>query len=125
VAIHHGVGKGGHDHIHIAASMVREDGTRWEGRLRDYPRSQQVCRDLERKYGLVAVDGRQHGTVGKGVRPVERRMAEQSGRPVTARDELAHRVRAAAVASTSEAEWVRRVRACGVVVKAQVCGGVN
>lgn len=123
VAIHHGASKGGHDHIHIAASMVREDGTRWEGRLRDFPKSQQVCRDLEARYGLVAVDGRQHGTVGKGVRPVERRVAEQSGQLVTARAELAHRVRAAAVASTSEAEWVRRVRACGVVIKPRFVAG--
>jgi hypothetical protein len=27
VAIHHGASKGGNDHVHIAASMVREDGT--------------------------------------------------------------------------------------------------
>lgn len=123
VAIHHGPSAGGNDHVHIAASMVREDGTRWDGRFRDYPRSQQVCRDLEAKYALVPVDGRQHGTVAKGVRPVERRVAEQAGQPVTARVELASRVRAAAVASVSEAEWVRRVRNAEVVIKPRFVAG--
>ena len=61
VAIHHGEGKGGHDHVHIAASAVREDGTR-VAFFRDFPRAQQVCRELERKHGLVQVLGREHGT---------------------------------------------------------------
>ena len=39
------------------------------------------------------------------------------------REDLAQRVRAAAVASTSEAEWLRRVRADGVVIKPQFAAG--
>jgi hypothetical protein len=53
----------------------------------------------------------------QGARPVETARAEQAGAPVIAREDIAQRVRAAAVASTSEAEWVRRVRASGVVIK--------
>nr|WP_242703300.1 relaxase/mobilization nuclease domain-containing protein [Paenarthrobacter ureafaciens] len=36
VAIRHGHSKAGNDHIHIAASMVREDGTKWSS-WRDFP----------------------------------------------------------------------------------------
>jgi hypothetical protein len=125
VAIHHGASKGGNDHVHIAASMVREDGTRWEGRFKDWPRAQAVCRDLEQKHGLTPVDGRQHGTAVKGARPAELNAAERAGAPIIAREDIAHRVRAAAVASTSEAEWVRRVRASGVVVKPRFAAGTT
>jgi hypothetical protein len=61
VAIHHGKSANGNDHIHIAASMVREDGSlvklfvppspgkKPQG---DGPRSSQVIQMLERKYNL-------------------------------------------------------------------------
>ena len=123
VAIHHGPSKGGNDHVHVAASLVREDGTRWDGRYRDWSKAQTVCRELERKHGLTAVEGRQHGTAVQGVRPVETARAERAGAPVIAREDIAQRVRAAAVASTSEAEWVRRVRASGVVIKPRFAAG--
>ncbi|MBA4023905.1 MAG: hypothetical protein C0482_16220 [Gordonia sp.] len=60
-AIHHGKSANGNDHIHIAASMVREDGSlvklfvppspgkKPQG---DGPRSSQVIQMLERKYSL-------------------------------------------------------------------------
>ena len=35
VAIHHGRSAAGNDHIHVAVSVVREGGTRWDGRYRD------------------------------------------------------------------------------------------
>ncbi len=61
VAIHHGKSANGNDHIHIAASMVREDGSlvklfvapspgkKPQG---DGPRSSQVIQMLEHKYNL-------------------------------------------------------------------------
>lgn len=61
VAIHHGKSANGNDHIHIAASMVREDGSLVKlfvppspGRKPqgDGPRSSQVIQMLERKYNL-------------------------------------------------------------------------
>ena len=51
VAIRHGHSKAGNDHIHIAASMVREDGTKWSSHL-DYKRAQDAARALEKKHGL-------------------------------------------------------------------------
>lgn len=125
VAVHHGATKDGLDHVHIAASMVREDGTRWEGRFRDFKKSQEVCRELESKHGLTVLNGRARGTVEHGVKPGERATAERIGLRSTVRDELGNRVRAAAVASTSEAEWVRRVREDGMVIKPYFASGTT
>ena len=61
VAIHHGTSAKGNDHIHIAASLVREDGSLVKlfvppapGKkpIGDGPRSSQVIQMLERKYNL-------------------------------------------------------------------------
>ena len=123
VAIHHGPSKGGNDHVHIAASMVREDGTRWEGRYKDWPTAQTVCRDLEAKHGLTPVVGPQHGTTTRGASPIELADQQRSGAPAIQRDLLAQRVRAAAVAAGSEAEWLRRVRADDVVVMPRFAQG--
>lgn len=124
-AIHHGATKDGLDHVHIAASMVREDGTRWEGRFRDYKKAQDVSRTLETKYGLTAVTGREHGTVERGIQPAERATADRVGLRSSVRHELGDRVRAAAVASTSEAEFVRRVRNDGMVAKPYFASGTT
>lgn len=125
VAIHHGASKNGNDHVHIAASMVREDGTRWDGRLRDYKKAQDACRDLEVKHGLTRVEGRSHGTAERGEKPAERYQAARAEMNLTAPKDLAQRVRSAAVAATSEAEWLRRVRADGVVVKPFFAAGTT
>jgi len=125
VAIHHGASAGGNDHVHIAASMVREDGTQWAGRFRDWPAAQRVCRDLEERHGLTSVLGGQRGTAERGERPVERAQQQRGGTPTIQRDEVAQRVRSAAVASGTEAEWLRRVRAGGVVVRPRFAEGTT
>ncbi|WP_193614274.1 relaxase/mobilization nuclease domain-containing protein [Nocardioides lijunqiniae] len=117
VAIHHGASKSGNDHIHIAASMVREDGTKWDGRMRDFTRARDACRELETKYGLAHPPNYEAGVSVRGEQPAEQRQAAELQLPATAPKLLAERLRGAAVASSSEAEWVRRVRADGVVVK--------
>jgi hypothetical protein len=117
VAIHHGPSKNGNDHIHIAASMVREDGTVWDGRYLDYDRTQKACRVLEARHGLVVVEGPERGITERGVKPGEAARAAAAGAQLSRPQDMALRIRAAAVASTSEAEFVRRVRAEGIVIK--------
>lgn len=137
VAIRHGLTKNGGDHVHIAASRVRDDGSvvaLWRphpersGNEGDYARAQRVARTLEARYGLevlsgyekdIATRGRAHAqdaatkpqldTEGRVVR--EPRIAESPS--VT----LARRVRTAAAAAESEAEFVRLVRADGLVIR--------
>lgn len=116
VAIHHGPSAGGNDHIHIAASMVREDGTRWEGRFHDFKRAQDACRGIEKRHSLETV-GSSLGISERGTSPADQRRAMRTGAPVTEVQDLGARVRAAATASSSEAEWIRRVRNDGVVLK--------
>lgn len=138
VAIRHGLTKNGGDHIHIAASRVRDDGSvvslwrphpdnpkRNEG---DYARAQRVTRDLENRYGIeglstytknMATRGRAHAqdaatkpTLDSDGRQMRARRAEEAP-SVT----LARRVRTAAASAETEAEFVRLLRADGVVVR--------
>jgi len=127
VAIHHGTSKNGNDHIHLVASMVREDGTRWEGRYRDYTKSQQICRQIEVRHGLKVNDGPARGITERGIQPAEHRRAVAAGLDpeLAGPRELATRVRAATLASTSEAEFVRRARAEGLVIKPRYAKGTT
>ncbi|MGY4784680.1 relaxase/mobilization nuclease domain-containing protein [Rhodococcus opacus] len=57
VAVRHGLSENGNDHIHIAASRVREDGTvvsTW----RDRVKASNLCAEIERKYGLDVIESR-------------------------------------------------------------------
>ncbi|GAA1482467.1 hypothetical protein GCM10009624_29070 [Gordonia sinesedis] len=138
VAIRHGVTKNGGDHIHIAASRVRDDGSvvaKWRphptrgGNEGDFARAQRVARELEVKYGLevlssynkdMASRGRAHAQDG-ATKPVLDAEGNVVRKPRIAEAPsviLARRVRAAAVAAESEAEFVRLVRADGLVIRA-------
>lgn len=115
VAIRHGISDKGNDHMHLAVNLVREDGT--AARLgRDYATVSKLCADMEARYGLYVVEGRKTGGM-PGVKRAETERATRGGRSETERVELARRVRTAAVASTSEAEFVRRLRAQGVAAR--------
>jgi hypothetical protein len=117
VAVHHGRSANGNDHIHLVASTVREDGTRWEGRYRDHYRAQATCRGLEERHGLTRLTGPAAGVSERGATRAEITRAARASTELTAPQELGQRVRAAALVSTSEAEFVRRVRAEGIVIK--------
>jgi hypothetical protein len=61
VAVAHGTGAKGHQHIHVAASLVRLDGSRvniWQ----DRKTLSRVCNECEHTYDLTVVKGRE----GKG-----------------------------------------------------------
>lgn len=119
VAIRHGHSKAGNDHIHIAASMVREDGTKWSS-WRDYPRAQQVARELEKKYGLEELSPT-HST--RGLRPGEREASARRGAPEPERRSLERKVRACATAAQDEAEFIRRLRRTGALVRPRYASG--
>lgn len=119
VAIRHGHSKAGNDHIHIAASMVREDGTKWSS-WRDFPRAQQAARALEKKYGLEELSPT-HST--RGLRPGEREASERRGAPEPERRSLERKVRASATAAQDEAEFIRRLRRTGALVRPRYASG--
>ena len=116
VAIGHGASAGGNQHIHIAASLVRLDGSRvetWQSK-RTISR---VCNQLEHAYGLTIVEGRESNKGMPGLTRAELERTERERRAVPARFTLARRVREASIASKDEAEFVRRLRAHGVLVR--------
>lgn len=112
VAINHGTSQNGNHHIHIAVSLVREDGTKafTHG---DYKRAQKTCRELETKYGLEELSS-VHAT--RGYDRAEKATAVRDEREMH-RASLAPKVRASAGASGSEAEFVRRARDTGLLVR--------
>lgn len=121
VAVRHGHSKAGNDHIHIAASMVREDGTKWSSHL-DYKRAQVAARALERKHGLEELSP---VYAMRGLRPGEREAAERRGMDEPERRSLARKVRACATAAQDEAEFVRRFRRTGAMIRPRYAAGCD
>lgn len=112
VAINHGTSENGNHHIHIAVSLVREDGTK-ASTHGDYKRAQQTCRELETKYGLEELSS-VHAT--RGYDRAEKATAVRDDREMH-RASLARKVRASASASATEAEFVRRARDTGLLLR--------
>nr|WP_249300227.1 MULTISPECIES: relaxase/mobilization nuclease domain-containing protein [unclassified Rhodococcus (in: high G+C Gram-positive bacteria)] len=116
VAIRHGKTKAGGDHIHIAASAVREDGTK-VNTFNDFKRSQQACNVLEHRHQLVVLSSRESERGSRGIKPAEAARARRAHAPETAREVMERTVRACATASKTEAEFVRRLRARKLLVR--------
>jgi hypothetical protein len=112
VAVNHGTSENGNHHIHIAVSLVREDGTK-ASTHGDYKRAQTTCRELETKYGLEELSS-VHST--RGYDRAEKATAVRDDREMH-RASLARKVRASASASATEAEFVRRARDTGMLVR--------
>lgn len=120
VAIRHGESKAGNDHVHLVVGLVQEDGKpakTWN----DRPRAQKVAGELERKYGLQVLASREAGDGVRGEKPAERERAQRA--PELAKEQLARTVRACAAAAGDEAEFVRRVRAAGVLIRPRYAVG--
>jgi hypothetical protein len=121
VAIGHGLSAQGNQHIHVAASIVRDDGSAvkiWQ----DRKAVSRVCTELEKSYGLSVVEGRE----GKGMPGLSRGERERTAKEHLAeppRITLARKVREVSVASRDEAEFVRRLRGCGVLVRPRFATG--
>lgn len=122
VAVRHGLSKNGNDHVHIAVSLVREDGTKVNVH-RDRQRSQDAARELEVKYGLQLTTSRLSASAERGEKPAERQIAERSGAMEVKAHRLERGVRAAAGAAQTEGEFVRRLHQMGIVAKPRFAAG--
>jgi hypothetical protein len=111
-AVNHGTSENGNHHIHLAVSLVREDGTK-ASTHGDYKRAQQTCRELEVKYGLEQLSSI-HST--RGYDRAEKATAVRDEREMH-RASLARKVRASACSSATEAEFVRRARETSLLVR--------
>jgi hypothetical protein len=101
------------------ASMVRDDGTKWNSWKSKF-KSQQVARTLEKKYGLNELGDLR---AERGFTPAEQAKAVRQGLPEVERHSLARKVRTCAAASTDEAEFVRRARQEGMLVRPRYAAG--
>ncbi|MBF6370894.1 hypothetical protein IU469_35145, partial [Nocardia puris] len=70
-AVHHGPNRNGCDHIHIAMSVVRADGSLVD-MMYDRPRSQRAAGRVERKHGLRVLASRETGETEAATTPAER-----------------------------------------------------
>ncbi|GLI00930.1 relaxase/mobilization nuclease domain-containing protein [Phytohabitans aurantiacus] len=112
VAVRHGP-----DHIHIAATLVRQD-RRTEYARNDRWKAQAACRNLEERYGLYVV-GPADRTSHRRPKSPELNKARRTGRTEPARDRLRREVRFAAAAAATVEEFFDLLRQAGVTVEAR------
>ncbi|WP_369366433.1 mobilization protein [Streptomyces sp. CG4] len=103
------------DHIHIAATLVRQDGRRPK---RDYDQRavQREARKIEIDYGLRRLKPGD-GTAAKRPTSKEHFKAKRLGQDATSREILRMRVRRAVAAAADEAEFFALLEATGVTVR--------
>jgi hypothetical protein len=100
------------DHIHIAATLVREDG-RTARRTFDKKAVQAEARAIEADYGLRRLNPGD-GTAAKRATSPERWKAARRGLERPARDQLRDHIRRALAGATTEEEFFTRLTAQGV-----------
>ncbi|MFE2152556.1 mobilization protein [Streptomyces lavendulae] len=103
------------DHIHLVATLVREDGRR-PRRHQDGIRAQAECRRIEGEFGLQVLNP---GDRSAAQRPTsaERSKAERTGRSEPSRETLRASVRQALAGTANEEEFFRRLREAGLRVE--------
>jgi len=124
---HHGLTVSGNDHIHLAVSLVREDGTK-ASTWNDRPRAQAACRAIEQKFGLEVVESRGIGMGERGRKPHAMPRPAEKGRPrpqvaETYDERLERFTRAVAATTGSEAEFVRGMRKMGLLMRPRFADG--
>ncbi len=106
------------DHIHIVATLAREDGYKPDLN-HDAARVQAQARALEVELGLRRLN-KGDGTAAQRPTSAERHKAERQGRERTAREELRETVRRAAAGTASEEEFFERLAAAGLLIRKRV-----
>jgi hypothetical protein len=106
------------DHIHLVATLVREDGRR-PRRHEDGIRAQTECRKIEAEFGLQILNGGDR-TAAQRPTSAERSKAERSSRPETPRETLRESVRHALAGAASEEEFFHRLAEAGLRVEKRI-----
>lgn len=100
------------DHIHIVATLKREDG-RSPRRHKDGIRAQAECRKIEKEWGLQILN-EGDGTAAQRPTSAERAKAERTGRAEPPRETLREHVRQALAGAADEDEFFRRLIEAGL-----------
>ncbi|UZJ26956.1 hypothetical protein RHODO2019_18900 (plasmid) [Rhodococcus antarcticus] len=114
IAVHHGAASEGRDHIHLQATLVREDG-RAVHLSNDYRTLREVATDMRARFGLEV----RTRDVGAGTPPLSRVEVQRQNttRQESDREKLRRVVRACGTASRTEAEFVTMAGEHGVIVR--------
>ncbi len=119
IAVHHGRSVNGNDHIHLVITRATEDGAPVYLRG-EWKKSQQVCDEIEDAFGLRKdTPGRAGATPRQAASRPEVDQARAAGKLVTDREALRREVRAALAGARTEADWVARMKAAGLLIKAR------
>lgn len=103
------------DHIHVMATLAREDGRR-PNITRDYLKARTACQVVEQRYGLCRTAPADRTAAHRPSR-AELERAERAGLEVLPRVELRRHVAAAAAASDSEEAFFAGLRERGLAVR--------
>ncbi|GCD41817.1 relaxase/mobilization nuclease domain-containing protein [Streptomyces paromomycinus] len=106
------------DHIHIVATLVREDGYKPD-LDRDAARVQAAARALETELGLRRLN-KGDRTAAQRPTSAERHKAARQGQQRTAREELRETVRRAVAGAADETEFFDRLASSGLLVRRRV-----
>ncbi|MCB5910161.1 relaxase/mobilization nuclease domain-containing protein [Streptomyces pinistramenti] len=106
------------DHIHLIATLVREDGRR-PNHHRSAKRAQTECRHIEADYDLRRVAAGD-GTAAKRPTSTERHKAQRHSRQRTPREELRATVRRSVAGAASEEEFFDRLSAAGLLIRRRI-----
>lgn len=108
-----------HQHCHVLLNRIRTDRTVVPQRYREYLRSKDTCRALERQFGLRPVWNERPRLGERAPTGAEGRMARDRGL-VSEKEQLKALIREAAKERPTVSEFVRRLQAEGVQVRANV-----
>ena len=108
-----------HQHCHILLNRIRTDRTVVPQQFREYLRSKETCRALEREFALQPVRDERRPFGDRVPTRAEDRMARDRGL-VSEKEQLKALIREAAKDRPTMSELVRRLQAAGVQVRANV-----
>jgi hypothetical protein len=108
-----------HQHCHILLNRVRTDRSVVPQQFREFLRSKETCRALERDFGLLAVGNERPRFDERAPTRAEDRMRRDRGL-VSEKEQLKALIREAAKGHPTMSEFVRRLQGEGVQVRANI-----
>ncbi len=103
------------DHVHLVATLARQDGRPAVLARNDFFRVGEACRAVEQRYGLAVTAGRDRTAAARPTR-AEHEKAERLAKPAIAREVLRLEVQLAAGGASGEEEFFARLAGAGVMV---------
>lgn len=152
-AVRHGLSKNGNDHVHVVVNLVREDGTkasiandyfraanacreleakyglqpvmgRHAGRgSRAYTYAEMQAAARRQAFDTYAAQGHQRPWAALPAADREQRVEQARQKVRPPRQQLGRQVRGVAATSSSEAEFVRRLRGAGLLARPRFAAG--